>query len=301
MKTCTKCGHSQDLTCFPQEMKRGVLIHRSECLSCRQTRVKVKNHQKYLERRVVINQLKDVPCLDCGGSYLPCVMDFDHRDPSTKCSDVTRILAKGNWQKVLDEIAKCDIVCANCHRLRSWQPSQKTGRKRQILRDLKSTPCVDCGGVFHYSQMDFDHLGEKLAPVSRLTGVSLGDMLLEVGKCELVCANCHRIRTHCARPERTQPSASNMPTGSWQDSVGLMEDQSVAALFGVSRVEVYEYRKVHRIPSFRKNACDINWQSLVGTLPDRVIAGIGSVTRSAVGHYRRRLGVPDYNSIGARQ
>jgi hypothetical protein len=133
--------------------------------------------------------------------------------------------------------------------------NQDLGRKRQILRDLKSTR-VDCGGVFHYSQMDFDHLGGKLAPVSRLTGVE---------ECEIVCANCHRIRTHCAKPERKQSFASSVPIGSWQGSVGFMEDQSV------------------------------------GTLPDRVIAEIGEVTRSAVGHYRRRLGVPDYNSIGARQ
>jgi hypothetical protein len=62
---------------------------------------------------------------------------------------------------------------------------------------LKSVPCTDCGCTFHYCQMDFDHVrGEKVTEVSQATGLSLEQLLAEVAKCDVVCANCHRIRTY---------------------------------------------------------------------------------------------------------
>jgi hypothetical protein len=48
-------------------------------------------------------------------------MDFDHRDPTSKRSAVTRMIGRAGTQRILDEAAKCDIVCANCHRLRTFE------------------------------------------------------------------------------------------------------------------------------------------------------------------------------------
>jgi hypothetical protein len=45
-------------------------------------------------------------------------MDFDHRDPSTKVLAVSRLINRG-YQTMMAEVAKCDIVCANCHHLRT--------------------------------------------------------------------------------------------------------------------------------------------------------------------------------------
>lgn len=64
-------------------------------------------------------EAKSVPCLDCGVSYPYYVMDFDHRDPQTKVANVSTLVIKGNRQMLLEEIAKCDVVCANCHRVRT--------------------------------------------------------------------------------------------------------------------------------------------------------------------------------------
>jgi hypothetical protein len=47
-------------------------------------------------------------------------MDFDHRDPRTKWSAVTRMIGRAGTYRILEEVAKCDIVCANCHRLRTF-------------------------------------------------------------------------------------------------------------------------------------------------------------------------------------
>lgn len=70
-------------------------------------------------------------------------------------------------------------------------------RQRKFLNSLKEgKPCTDCGNIFHPCAMDWDHINNnKIANVSRLRS-SKKRVLEEVSKCELVCANCHRIRTY---------------------------------------------------------------------------------------------------------
>ena len=70
-----------------------------------------------------------------------------------------------------------------------------TARNRRMLQELKSRPCVDCGRSFPYYVMDFDHLEDKVDLVSRMVSCGPERILAEVAKCDLVCANCHRIRT----------------------------------------------------------------------------------------------------------
>jgi hypothetical protein len=48
-------------------------------------------------------------------------MDFDHRDPDSKRAAVTRMIGRAGTARILDEVAACDIVCANCHRLRTFR------------------------------------------------------------------------------------------------------------------------------------------------------------------------------------
>ena len=72
----------------------------------------------------------------------------------------------------------------------------------QYLRDLKTkTPCVDCGINYPYYVMDFDHVrGIKHANVMELVStLSKKRIDQEIAKCEIVCSNCHRIRTHMRR------------------------------------------------------------------------------------------------------
>ncbi|HEX6456793.1 MAG TPA: hypothetical protein VF009_09790 [Solirubrobacterales bacterium] len=60
--------------------------------------------------------LREHPCVDCGEDD-PIVLEFDHlRD---KKFPISKGLTDRNWQDVLDEIAKCEVVCANCHRRRT--------------------------------------------------------------------------------------------------------------------------------------------------------------------------------------
>lgn len=76
----------------------------------------------------------------------------------------------------------------------AWQ--ELRGRKRGFVAELKRAPCKDCEGTYPPECMDFDHLGDKLDNVSRIVqGGSMGKLKREVAKCDLVCANCHRVRT----------------------------------------------------------------------------------------------------------
>lgn len=72
--------------------------------------------QKMIEH---LRSVKDVPCMDCGKKYPYYVMDMDHRDPALKEGGINAIINRGSWKKLLEEINKCDVVCANCHRERT--------------------------------------------------------------------------------------------------------------------------------------------------------------------------------------
>ena len=55
-------------------------------------------------------------CMDCGGSFALECYDFDHRDPANKVRNVSH---SKSWIQAWTEAAKCDMVCANCHRTRT--------------------------------------------------------------------------------------------------------------------------------------------------------------------------------------
>lgn len=73
----------------------------------------------------------------------------------------------------------------------------KANRQRTIdfLNKVKSNPCADCGNVYHPVCMDFDHLDNKGANISQMKYYSIAKISEEVAKCDLVCSNCHRLRT----------------------------------------------------------------------------------------------------------
>lgn len=69
-------------------------------------------------------------------------------------------------------------------------------RNYAFLAELKKKPCMDCGGIFPPECMDFDHLSNKVASISHLVRKSsIKRLQSEIDKCDLVCSNCHRIRT----------------------------------------------------------------------------------------------------------
>ena len=77
-----------------------------------------KERRRRLKTTHQVRLLKDRPCADCGGVFPPYVMHFDHREPGEKLDKVSSIK---RIAKALREAAKCDVVCANCHAIRTHE------------------------------------------------------------------------------------------------------------------------------------------------------------------------------------
>jgi hypothetical protein len=73
------------------------------------------------DQTALLQQLRDVPCADCDQRFPFFAMDFDHRDPTDKGFEVPRMLGRVTTVELLEEAGKCDIVCANCHRERTYR------------------------------------------------------------------------------------------------------------------------------------------------------------------------------------
>lgn len=69
--------------------------------------------------------------------------------------------------------------------------------KRNIVDSFKKRPCMDCKKEFPSCVMDLDHVrGKKVKSIgANLKSFSMENLLLELEKCDVVCSNCHRIRT----------------------------------------------------------------------------------------------------------
>ena len=90
--------------------------------------------------------------------------------------------------------------------LKVRQADVRARQRAQVFIDSykRGKPCLDCGVTFPSCAMDFDHVrGKKVRDVSYMVAKGKSDKLLlaEIEKCDLVCANCHRVRHH---PERVE-------------------------------------------------------------------------------------------------
>lgn len=133
MRVCPRCGLEKALTDFHKNYQRpdGCQIY---CKPCR----KVYDHDYYERTQQRLNErrretrkafsrargqwlrsLKNGPCADCGGVFPPESMEWDHLPGSIKLGEISTTLRARQAAIVLAEIAKCELVCANCHAVRT--------------------------------------------------------------------------------------------------------------------------------------------------------------------------------------
>lgn len=145
-RVCTICKTARPLDDFyiqaeaRHAARNGFKKTTRGCRHCQKARMESlrKPRQEY------VDQVKtESGCVDCGlHPEVLAVLEFDHRDPSQKSKNVSRMMHSGTWQAFVEEVAKCDIVCANCHRVRTITRKQlgfHFGRPRvtrtQVLMD----------------------------------------------------------------------------------------------------------------------------------------------------------------------
>lgn len=132
---CTKCDIEKEISeFFVRNKKTGK--HHTVCKLCAsEGRTYKKHYEKYKDKYIarakkrndetlkenqqhLLQYLSDKQCVDCSDNR-PVVLQFDHRDPEQKEYQISRMLRSYKWETILKEIDKCDIVCANCHAIRT--------------------------------------------------------------------------------------------------------------------------------------------------------------------------------------
>lgn len=165
-------------------------------------------------------------CVDCGYAKVVAALEFHHRDARTK--DFAIGGAGVSRERLWAEAAKCDLVCANCHRARHAATRGAGGgpvvqarrRTKQRAVELLGGRCEGCGSAVPVAAFEFHHrdAGTKEFAISA-DGVPRRWALIvaELGKCVLLCANCHR-EVHAGVRETGAPGPQRIPVSAWSST-----------------------------------------------------------------------------------
>lgn len=118
-----------------------------------------------------------------------------------------------NYTQIIEMLGTTKSVCSyylsksgnEKKRVKETTKAKRISIRKHVLMLKESTPCADCGIQHHFCVSQYDHLPQftKLFNIARFHEhtLDLNVVLAEIAKCELVCANCHAIRTHERRVE----------------------------------------------------------------------------------------------------
>lgn len=143
MKRCSGCGELKALSAFHKNKGRKSGVN-SRCKPCRavvdHARYEAKvgtslpRHPQRSERgrKAWLVSLKaGKPCTDCGRIFAHQVMQWDHLPGTQKLGELGGEFRTRTREEILTEIAKCDLVCTNCHAIRTFS------RRGSLVRWLK--------------------------------------------------------------------------------------------------------------------------------------------------------------------
>lgn len=178
----------------------------------------------------IVQEWKAKGCVDCGYVDIRAI-DPDHLDRETKLGHVSRMVQMcASERRIRDELAKCVPRCARCHRevTRRQRPSAMRAAEtlppswRRLIefqdrndRFKLALGCVDCGWRGWARGLDWDHVrGEKHSSIATLINRirPWTEIVVEMTKCECVCANCHRIRTIERLRVKSREAAERRPS-----------------------------------------------------------------------------------------
>jgi hypothetical protein len=171
--------------------------------------------------QAIIDEWKQQGCVDCGFADIRAI-DPDHLDSGAKEGHVSRLVQLcASAARIRAELAKCLPRCARCHRRVTqqqrpcaWRTANRlppSWRRRLDAQDRNDAikmerACADCEWAEWPRGLDWDHVrGVKVAGVATLIANSRpwSEVREEMAKCDVVCANCHRIRTAGRRTSLT--------------------------------------------------------------------------------------------------
>ena len=220
-RRCNRCEQTLPLTafnrhgnghqwwcreCFKAYFQQRGQLHLQQVNSSRDAR-RTRAHE------YVLTHLQGTSCADCGERD-PRILEFDHI--AGKTTEVSALVGRCTRVDLIEaEIAKCAVVCCNCHRRRTYgrrgvtrtQQSAERIKDWRIRRNfewlynvLSRSQCVDCG-INDPLVLEFDHIGMKRKAVMTMAWEGYGQdtIQIEMNKCDIRCANCHRRKTLAER------------------------------------------------------------------------------------------------------
>ena len=142
MKYCNACKQTKSKSEFNRNVSRSDGLQ-SQCRLCKKRRfrsyyrknarvrheIKERNVTRREDsKRLFLAFLKDKSCMDCGTDDTR-VLECDH--VGVKHYNISLMVTTGyKWETILKELTQCEIVCANCHRIRTYKRSDSYRRKR---------------------------------------------------------------------------------------------------------------------------------------------------------------------------
>lgn len=202
------------------ECSRPASDNRIHCSLCHDRRRKTGHSRGHENKARAIAYLGGA-CHDCGfQSPVLSVFDFHHRDGRAESPLIGRLLfSTCSWERIQTELDRCQLVCGRCHRIRTWPRSERSSKRRAIA--YLEGSCWDCGFVHEsIAAYDFHHTdpSKKEHPVSvLLKRTSRWESIqTELDKCELLCVNCHRVRTWPHAEDDIAPRDRRGPKGPWR-------------------------------------------------------------------------------------
>ena len=142
-KICTKCKIEKSVTDFRWKNKAQGKLH-SQCKDCQKAAEKIHYQESSLRRASVlstalnqkdrnleiVNEARSCGCRKCGDKRF-YVLDFHHRNPEEKANVIAHMIKSSSADNLIAELAKCDVLCANCHREFHYL-NQETGISYEI-------------------------------------------------------------------------------------------------------------------------------------------------------------------------
>lgn len=163
--------------------------------------------------QAIVTTWKKQGCADCGYDDVRAI-EPDHRADAEKAGNLSRMVQMcASEDRIRSELDKCVPRCVRCHRRATqrrrpcaWRSAERLPPSWQRRLDMQDQNdelklifgCLDCRWRGWARGLDWDQVdGDKISDISKLiaNGRPWLEITREIGKCDLVCANCHRIRT----------------------------------------------------------------------------------------------------------
>ena len=145
-------------------------------------------------------------CSKCGDENY-CSMEFHHKGEK----DFMIGHSSSRWSKIKKELEKCILLCANCHAEIHSSGGRNYLEKCLIFKSgLKEQKCSKCGYDKSIAALEFHHSkGKKKYGLNQIimrkVKATEEDFLEELGKCDVLCRNCHRKLHNESRLSKMMP------------------------------------------------------------------------------------------------